>query len=237
MYGEQEFTSPAALPSIAAGGKQAAPVPAEGNRGMDLLLMGLGMGIVGGLIPSPLHLISLTQVALNRWLRGITILVAPPLVVDGGLLLVTLLFVQYVPHGIAHKVAYVGGTALIGFALYSLVGMRGKTKEEMAKSASLTYSSVTVATLAELGAPGTWIYWLMIAGPILAEGRLHGYWHVVPFFAGGLVGYYGAAIFSVWLMAWGAGLHRQFKQHLYLIANLLLLVLGVSYLIRAYLGR
>ena len=32
---------------------------------MDLLLLGAGMGIVGGLLPSPLHLISLTQVALH----------------------------------------------------------------------------------------------------------------------------------------------------------------------------
>lgn len=35
---------------------------------MGLLLLGAGMGSVGGLIPSPLHMISLTQVALGRWL-------------------------------------------------------------------------------------------------------------------------------------------------------------------------
>ena len=45
---------------------------------MDLLLLGLGMGIVGGLFPSPLHLIALAQVALGRWTRGILILVGPP---------------------------------------------------------------------------------------------------------------------------------------------------------------
>jgi len=38
-------------------------------------------------------------------------------------------------------------------------------------------------------------------------------------------------------MAWGAGLHKQFKKHLFLAANLLLLVLGFSYLARAYFGR
>jgi len=215
--------------------------PAELDLKMDLLLLGLGMGIVGGLIPSPLHMISLTQVALNRWLRAIGILVGPPLVVDGGLLVVTFffydLFHRLVPAQIVHDVAYVGGAVLIAFAVYSLVQMRGKTKEEMANSAQLTYTSVTAATLAELAAPGTWIYWLTVAGPILAEGHQHGYWHIVPFFAGGLVGYYGAAIFSVWLMAWGAGLHRQFKQHLFLVANLLLLLLGISYLARAYFGR
>jgi len=201
---------------------------------MDLLLLGLGMGIVGGLIPSPLHLIALAQIALNRWLRAIVILVGPPLVIDGALLVVTFFFYQYVPHDIAHYVAYLGGTALLAFGSYSLVELHRRGQEQMAQSATLSYASVTVAALAELGAPGTWIYWLTIAGPIIAEGRQRGYWHVVPFFAGSLVGYYGAAIFATWLMAWGAGLHKQFKRHLFLVANALLVLLGLSYLVRAY---
>jgi len=201
---------------------------------MDLLLLGAGMGIVGGLIPSPLHLIALSQVALNRWVRGILILVGPPLVVDGALLLLIFLFYQFVPHSISRVAAYGGGVVLVSFGIYSLSESRRKTKEELGRSASLTYASVTVATMAQLTAPGTWIYWLTLAGPILGEGRLKGYWHVVPFFAGSVVGFYGAAIFSVWLMAWGAGLHRQFKPHLFLAANALLVVLGLSYLARAY---
>lgn len=204
---------------------------------MDLLLLGLGMGIVGGLIPSPLHLIALAQIALNRWLRAIVVLIGPPLVIDGALLVVTFFFYQYVPHNIAHDVAYLGGVALLAFGSYSLVELRRRGQEEMAQSAVLSYASVTVAALAELGAPGTWIYWLTVAGPIIAEGRQRGYWHIVPFFAGSLVGYYGAAVFSTWLMAWGAGLHRQFKKHLFLAANVLLVVLGLSYLARAYFAR
>jgi len=192
------------------------------------------MGIVGGLIPSPLHLIALAQIALNRWLRAVVILVGPPLVIDGALLVVTFFFYQYVPHDIAHYVAYLGGTALLAFGSYSLVELHRRGQEEMAQSVALSYASVTVAALAELGAPGTWIYWLTIAGPIIAEGRQRGYWHVVPFFAGSLVGYYGAAIFSTWLMAWGAGLHKQLKRHLFLVANALLVLLGLSYLVRAY---
>ena len=204
---------------------------------MDLLILGAGMGVVGGLLPSPLHMISLTQVALGRWLRAVFVLVGPPLVVDGCLLLVTFFFFRLVPLSIAHSVAYVGGVVLISFASYSLWGLRHKTHEKMAGSATLTYASVSVATLAELAAPGTWIYWLFIAGPILAEGRRYGYWHVVPFFVGGVVGFYGAAVFSVWLMAWSAGLHKRFKQHLFLVANVLLLMMGISYLVRAYFGR
>jgi len=204
---------------------------------MDLLLLGAGMGIVGGMIPCPLHFIALTQVALKRWWRAVLILVAPPLVVDGAMLLVTFFFYRYVPSSIAHYVAYLGGGALIGFATYSLSAMQGKTEAEMANSGTLTYAGVTAATLAELGAPGTWIYWMTVAGPILAEGRLHGYWHVVPFFLGGLFGYYGAAVISLRVLAWGASLHRRFQERLFLVANILLLVLGISYLVRAYFGR
>ncbi len=200
---------------------------------MDLLLIGFGMGIVGGLMPSPLHLIALGQVGLNRWGRALLILIGPPLAVDAGLLLLTLVFYRYVPHHIAHALGYLGGGLLLAFGGTSLVEMRHKSKEDMADSGVQTYASVLVATLAELAAPGTWVYWLTIAGPILAEGKVKGYWHVVPFFAGGLAGYYGAALLSVWLLAWGASLHRQFKRHLFLASNILLLVLGGSYLVRA----
>lgn len=204
---------------------------------MDLLILGAGMGIVGGLVPSPLHMIALSQVALGRWVRAIYVLIGAPLMVDGCLLLVTGVFYRFIPTGIAHYVAYVGGTALIGFASYSLWELRGKSQHQMADSTVLTYASVSVALLAEVGSPGTWVYWLTVAGPILAEGRKTGYGHVVPFFLGGLIGYYGAAVFSLCLLAWGAGLHKGFKQHLFLAANILLLLMGISYLVRAYLGR
>ena len=201
---------------------------------MDLLLLGTGMGIVGGLIPSPLHLIALTQVALNRWWRAIFVLIGPPLLIDGALLLVTFFFYRFIPPSISHYVAYVGGTALVGFGVYSLLELRRKSQGEMAQSSTLSYASVTVAALAELGAPGTWIYWLTVAGPIIAEGHVKGYMPIVPFFVGSLVGFYGAAVFSTWLLAWGASLHRQFRKHLFLVANVLLVLLGLSYLLRAH---
>jgi hypothetical protein len=203
---------------------------------MDLLMLGAGMGVVGGLIPSPLHMISLTQVALGRWLRAVFLLVGGPLAVDGCLLLVTFYLFRFVPPHIAHSVAYVGGVVLIGFASYSLWEWGHKTHEEMAGSATFTYASVATATLAELTAPGTWIYWMTIAGPILAEGRFRGYWHVAPFFVGGLFGYYGAAVVALRVLAWGASLHKRFYEQLFLAANVLLFILGISYLVRAYFG-
>jgi hypothetical protein len=203
---------------------------------MDLLLLGAGMGVVGGMLPNPLKMIALTQMALGRWGRAIFVLLVPPLVVDGGLLLVTLLFFRFIPVHVAHYVAYMGGLVLIGFSSHALWELRRKSPEELARSVSYTLAGVTVATLAEVTAPGTWIYWLTIVGPILSEARVHGYMHVVPFFAGGLLGYYGAAVLFTCLLAWGAGLHKAFKQHLILIANLLLLALGISYLVRAYLA-
>jgi hypothetical protein len=203
---------------------------------MDLLILGAGMGVVGGLLPNPLKLIALTQVALARWGRALFVLLAPPLVIDGAFLLVTLLFFRFVLVGIVHYVAYVGGVVLIGFAGHALWESRHKTQEEMASSRMYTLAGVSVAALAEVAAPGTWVYWATMAGPILAEGRLRGYAHVVPFFADSLLGYYGAAVFSTYPLAWGACLHRAFKPHLILAANALLLLLGLSYLVRAYLG-
>jgi len=195
------------------------------------------MGIAGGLFPSPLHMIALAQVSLNRWLRALLILIATPLAIDALLLLITFFFYQHVPRNVAHYVQYAGGAVVIAFAAYSLIESRGKTREQVADSSAISYGGVTAAAFAEVSAPGTWIYWLTIAGPILSEGRLKGYWHVVPFFAGSLLGYYGAAVASLVALAWGAGLHKEFKKHLFFVANVLLLALGASYLIRAYRAR
>lgn len=203
---------------------------------MNLLFLGAGMGMVGGLLPNPLRMIALTQATLGRWARAMFVLIVPPLVVDAAFFFVTLFFFHLIPLGIVSYVAYVGGLVLIGFAGYSLWALRHKTREEMSNSAGFTLPAISVATLAEVAAPATWIYWLTITGPILAEGRVHGYGHVMPFFIGGLAGYYGASIFSTWLLAWGAGLHKQFKQRIFLAANLLLLLMGISYLVRAYHG-
>jgi len=207
---------------------------------MELFFLGAGMGVVGGLLPSPLHFLALAQVALGRWRRAVFILWGPPLLVDGALLLVTFFFYDLIlqriahdPQGIAHYVSYAGGAVTILFGIYSLIESQRKKREELARSVKLTYGGVSVAMLAEVAAPGTWVYWLTIAGPILAEGRARGYGHVVPFFAAGLFCYYGAALASVWVMAWGTNLHREFKSRLFTIANVLLVLWGIFYILRA----
>lgn len=204
---------------------------------MDLFMLGAGMGVVGGILPNPLQLIALTQAALGRWGRAIFVVLVPPLTVDAAFLLMTLLFYRLIPLGIAHYIAYAGGLLVTGFAGYGLWNLRRSGQEKAADAKAYTLAGVTVATLAEVTAPGTWIYWATIAGPILAEGRARGYWHVVPFFVGSWTGYNGAAVLSTCLMVWVAGLHRSFKKYLFLTANVLLLLLGISYLTRAYFGR
>ena len=194
------------------------------------------MGIIGGLILSPLHLIALTQVSLNRWMHASLLLVVPPLLVDGVFLLITFFFYRHIPPSIAHYTAYAGGVALAAFGGVSLWKAPGKSPGGSAHCWPMTTSTVSVATLVEVTAPGTWVYWLTIAGPIIAEGREKGYWHVVPFFAASLVGYYGAAFVSVWLMNWGSGLHKDFNRHLFRVANVLLVIFGAWYFARAYFG-
>lgn len=199
---------------------------------MDLLWLGLGIGVVGGLIPSPLHLIALTQVTLGRWVRATLVLVGPPMFVDGVFLFITFFFYQHIPLTIAHYTAYAGGLVLAAFGGISL--WKAPRKNGKGHSWALTSGSVSVATLVEVTAPGTWVYWLVIAGPIIAEGRVEGYWHVALFLAGSLAGYYGASFVSVWLMAWGAGLHKEFNRYFFRIANFLLLAVGVLYFWQAY---
>lgn len=201
---------------------------------MELFFLGLGMGVVGGLVPTPLHLIAVTQITLERWARAAWVLVGPPTAVDAVFFLIAYFSYQLIPPTIARYTAYAGGAALISFGAYLLGARQGKNPERKDHSWHLTYGSLTVATLVEAGAPGTWVYWLTIAGPVIAEGRVEGYWRILPFFAGSLAGYYGVSFLSVWLMAWGSGAHRRIRKLLFLSANILLIVLGALYIAHAY---
>lgn len=201
---------------------------------MQLFLLGFGMGVVGGLLPTPLHLIAATQMTLKRWGRAAWVIVGPPTAIDIVFFFIAYFFYQFIPPSIAHYTAYGGGAALAGFGVYLMVACPGKKPEKKEYSWKLTYGNITVATLVEASAPGTWVYWLAIAGPIIAEGRVEGYWRVLPFFAGSLIGYYGASFLSVWLMAWGAGARKRFRQIMFFAANGLLIALGVLYILRAY---
>ena len=201
---------------------------------MQLFLLGLGRGAVGGLLPTPLRFIALTQLTLKHRLRAAWVLVGPPILIDAVFLPVTFFFYEFIPPAVAHYTAYAGGTALIGFGVYMFWDQSRNCKEKGPYSWKLTYGSMSLATLVEASAPATWVFWLTIAGPIIAEGRVEGYFRIVPFFAGSLIGYYGAAFLSVWLMAWGAGAHKRFRQLLFMAANSLLVVLGALYIVRAY---
>jgi len=201
---------------------------------MQLFLLGFGMGVVGGLVPTPLHLIALTQMTLKHWVRAAWVLIAPPTVIDAVFFLIAFFFYQLIPPAVAHYTSYAGGVALMGFGAYLLRGNPRKGPERKEYSWKLSYGSLALATLVEASVPGTWVYWLAIAGPIIAEGRVEGYWHILPFFVGSLIGYYGASFLSVWLMAWGAGAHMRFRQILFFAANALLIVLGALFIARAY---
>src|SRR5207253_9245231 len=98
---------------------------------MELFFLGAGMGVVGGLLPSPLHFLALAQVGLGRWRRAVFILWGPPLLVDGALLLVTFFFYDLIlqriahdPQGIAHDFSYAGVAVAVLFGLYFLIQAR-----------------------------------------------------------------------------------------------------------------
>src|SRR5437762_13271209 len=104
---------------------------------MELFLLGAGMGVVGGLLPSPLHFLALAQVGLGRWRRADFVSCGPPIVVAGALLVATFFFyasilrkLAHEPERFAHGASYLRGAVTILFAVYALVDSKLTNREE-----------------------------------------------------------------------------------------------------------
>jgi len=149
---------------------------------MDLLLLGLGMGIVGGLL-SQSHAFDCPNASGGQPLDARhSDTYRALLVVDGILLIVTFFFYRYIrERGSLHSLRR--GVVLLVYAGYSLwrTDVRPRGNSQFVES---HLCQRVRRDACRGGVPGTWIFWLTIVGPIFAEGRLKGYWHIVPFFAG-----------------------------------------------------
>jgi threonine/homoserine/homoserine lactone efflux protein len=139
------------------------------------ILQGIGFGFAAAAQPGPLQTYIISQSLTKGWRQSLPAVFAP-LVSDGPIIALCLLVLRQVPEAFKQILYFVGGL----FVLYLAVGAYKAWKyfdHNLSVSESGAQQSLFKAALVNILAPGAYIFWSLVTGPILIAG-----WHEAPIF-------------------------------------------------------
>lgn len=170
------------------------------------LIQGIGYGFAAAAQPGPLQTYLISQSLTKGWRRALPAAFAP-LISDGPIIVLCLLVLRQVPDSFKHILYIVGGL----FVLYLSYGAYKAWKNfdsNLPSTESGTQQSVLKAALVNILAPGAYIFWSLVTGPILITG-----WRVTPIF--GIVfmlGFYITFVLCLMLVIFIFGTMQAFGQ-------------------------
>jgi len=170
------------------------------------LIQGIGYGFAAAAQPGPLQTYLISQSLTKGWRRALPAAFAP-LISDGPIIVLCLLVLRQVPDSFKHVLYIVGGL----FVLYLSYGAYKAWKNfdsNLPSTESGAQQSVLKAALVNILAPGAYIFWSLVTGPILITG-----WRVTPIF--GIVfmlGFYITFVLCLMLVIFIFGTMQAFGQ-------------------------
>jgi len=170
------------------------------------LIQGIGYGFAAAAQPGPLQTYLISQSLTKGWRRALPAAFAP-LISDGPIIVLCLLVLRQVPDSFKHVLYIVGGL----FVLYLSYGAYKAWKNfdsNLPSTESGTQQSVLKAALVNILAPGAYIFWSLVTGPILITG-----WRATPIF--GIVfmlGFYITFVLCLMLVIFIFGTMQAFGQ-------------------------
>ncbi|MBN1642162.1 MAG: LysE family transporter [Anaerolineae bacterium] len=154
---------------------------------MVYLVQGVGYGFAAAAQPGPFQAYLLSQTLKRGWRRALPIALAP-LISDGPIIALVLLVLSRVPEGMIRVLQIAGGL----FTLYLAWRAYRAWRAEDARAVEVRAPPRTLlhAALMNALAPGPYLYWSTITGPILITG-----WRAAPANGVGLLaGFYAAMV-------------------------------------------
>ena len=133
------------------------------------LIQGIGYGFAAAMQPGPFQTYIISQALRNGWRRTLPAALAP-LVSDGPIILLALLVLSRLPDSLASILHLASGLFVLYLARDALISWRkaGSGNPEMSYATpTLTQQSLLRAATMNLVSPGPYIYWSLVAGPIL----------------------------------------------------------------------
>lgn len=146
------------------------------------LVQGVALALPATLMPGPFQAFLLSYALKNGWKRTLPAALAP-LITDGPVIVLVLFVLAKTPEGFLNFLHIAGGVLILYFAWKMFKTLRQDTnrKESLPHAASKTLLGAVALNILN---PSPYIFWSVIAGPILLEGWRHSKGMGVAFVSG-----------------------------------------------------
>ena len=152
---------------------------------------GIGYGFAAAVQPGPFQTYLISQALLKGWQRSLLSALAP-LISDGPIITLCLFVLSQVPPWL-QRFLYIGGGIFVLYLAYGAFKTWRSFDPQVPTGETGSRKSLLNAALTNLLAPGAYIFWTLVTGPILIRG-----WHENPFFGVSFIlGFYITMILSL----------------------------------------
>jgi len=167
------------------------------------IIQGIGYGLAAAAQPGPFQTYLISQTLARGWKRTLPAALAP-LLSDGPIIALCLLVLSQVPAWL-QRFLYMAGGAFILYLAYGAFRAWNTFDLNGSIAASAPPQGVLQAALVNLLNPNPYVYWTLVAGPILLRG-----WRATPANGVGfLTGFYVAMILVLATIILVFGIARQ----------------------------
>ena len=196
---------------------------------LTYFVQGLLLGFPASAQPGPFQAYLLSQVSRNGWRRTLPAALAP-LLSDGPIILLVLLFLTQLPPQALNVIQVVGGVFILYLAWGAVQAFRtavDTTNPIPPDADALVNQSIWKAALMNFLNPNPFVFWGTVGGIILLEAWAISVWHAVAF----LVGLYGTLIggFAFFIVLFGTvgRLDPRINRGLSLVSAVALVLFGL----------
>ena len=132
------------------------------------IALGIGYGFAAAVQPGPLQTYLVSQALLKGWQKSLPSALAP-LISDGPIIALCLLVLSQVPTWLQRSL-YIAGGLFVFYLAYGTYKSWKNFDPHIPTPETNSGQSLLKAALTNLLAPGAYIFWTLVTGPILIRG-------------------------------------------------------------------
>jgi threonine/homoserine/homoserine lactone efflux protein len=198
---------------------------------LKYILIGIGYALSASLQPGPLQAFFLSKIGRDGWKRTLPA-AAAPLLSDGPIALVAILFLNILPENFRDYLGLAGGLLLLVFAWLAYQTWREDKPEQDQPDGSVP-RSLFQAALVNLFNPNPYLGWSLVMGPAVLAAWTESPGTAVALLLSFYITMISTSMAVIYLMGQAILLGEGARRSLSLISALLLAGLGMYFLYQA----